>query len=112
MVGNVGNDAFGTQLRKSLEDAGVDTTYVNTVEGASGVALITTGRSGDNNVVVVPPPTATSPRKCWKKQRRFWSAPAFFSHSSRCRSTGAQPSMPTGDEVERFLEEHPVAATS
>jgi ribokinase len=54
MVGNVGNDGFGTQLRNGLEDAGVDTTYVNTVEGASGVALITTGRGGENNIVVVP----------------------------------------------------------
>src|SRR5713226_10533448 len=42
MVGNVGNDAFRTQLRKGMEDAGVDTTFVNQVEGASGVALITT----------------------------------------------------------------------
>src|SRR5580698_9854982 len=54
MVGNVGNDGFGTQLRNGLEDAGVDTTYVNTVEGAPGVALITTGRGGENNIVVVP----------------------------------------------------------
>src|SRR5258708_35313719 len=54
MVGNVGNDVFGTQLRTGLEDAGVDTTYVTTVEGASGVALITTGRRGENNIVVVP----------------------------------------------------------
>src|SRR5271167_2519911 len=54
MVGNVGNDAFGAQLREGLEDAGVDTAYVNTVEGASGIALITTGRSGDNSIVVVP----------------------------------------------------------
>jgi ribokinase len=37
-----------------MEDAGVDTTYVNMVEGASGVALITTGRRGENNIVVVP----------------------------------------------------------
>jgi len=29
-------------------------TYVNTVEGASGVALITTGLHGENNIVVVP----------------------------------------------------------
>jgi ribokinase len=54
MVGNVGNDAFGAQLRRGLEHAGVDTTYVNTVEGASGVALITTGLGGENNIVVVP----------------------------------------------------------
>jgi ribokinase len=54
MVGNIGNDAFGTQLRDGLEDTGMDTTYVKTMEGASGVALITTGRGGENNIVVVP----------------------------------------------------------
>jgi ribokinase len=54
MVGNVGNDAFGAQLRQGLEDAGVDTACVNTVEGASGVAMITTGLRGENNIVVVP----------------------------------------------------------
>src|SRR4029077_18278117 len=54
MVGNVGNDAFGTQLRNGLNDAGVDISYLNTVEGPSGVALITTGRRGENSIVVVP----------------------------------------------------------
>ncbi len=54
MVGNVGSDDFGAQLRNGLKDAGVDTAYVNTVEGPSGVALITTGRRGENNIVVVP----------------------------------------------------------
>jgi ribokinase len=54
MVGNVGNDSFGTQLRNGLKDSGVDTAFVNTVEGASGVALITTGLRGENNIVVVP----------------------------------------------------------
>jgi ribokinase len=54
MVGNVGNDAFGQQLRNGLEDAGVDITYVNTVEESSGVALITNGLRGENNIVVVP----------------------------------------------------------
>src|ERR1700678_4371891 len=53
-VAMVGNDAFGTQLRNGLENAGVDTACVNSVEGASGVALITTGRGGENNIVVVP----------------------------------------------------------
>jgi len=54
MVGNVGSDAFGTQLRNGLKDAGVDTAYVTTVPGPSGVALITTGQRGENNIVVVP----------------------------------------------------------
>lgn len=54
MVGNVGDDAFGVQLRKGLADAGVDTTYVASIAGSSGVALITTGQHGDNSIVVVP----------------------------------------------------------
>jgi ribokinase len=54
MVGNVGDDAFGTQLRTALGNAGVDTTFVKQIPGSSGVALITTGRRGENNIVVVP----------------------------------------------------------
>jgi len=54
MVGNVGTDAFGAQLRKGLSDAGVDTTHVNTVENSSGTALITIGSRGENSIVVVP----------------------------------------------------------
>lgn len=54
MVGNVGSDAFGAQLRDGLRAAGVDTANVNAVDGPSGVALITTGLNGENNIVVVP----------------------------------------------------------
>jgi ribokinase len=54
MVGNVGNDAFGIELRQGLERAGVNTQCVQTVPGPSGVALITTAKSGENNIVVVP----------------------------------------------------------
>jgi ribokinase len=54
MVGNVGNDAFGTQLRDGLAEAGVDTKFVGTVEGSSGTALIITGANGENSIVVVP----------------------------------------------------------
>jgi ribokinase len=54
MVGNVGNDAFGTQLRNGLAEAGVNTEYVGTVEGSSGTALIITGPNGENSIVVVP----------------------------------------------------------
>jgi ribokinase len=54
MIGNVGNDAFGTQLRNGLAEAGVDTEYVETVEASSGTALIITGSNGENSIVVVP----------------------------------------------------------
>lgn len=54
MVGCVGQDAFGSQLREGLASVGVKTDCVSTVEGSSGVALITTGGSGENSIVVVP----------------------------------------------------------
>ena len=54
MVGNVGNDGFGQQLRQALKDAGVDTGCVSTVQGSSGVALITVAAGGGNNIVIVP----------------------------------------------------------
>jgi ribokinase len=78
MVGNVGSDAIGTQLRNGLQDAGVDTAYVNTVEGPSGVALITTGRYGENSIVSCPEPICNSRRNCWKKRQRFSNALACF----------------------------------
>src|ERR1041385_4011961 len=46
MVGNVGDDAFGPQLRSGLESAGVNAAYVTTVPGSSGVALITISKKG------------------------------------------------------------------
>jgi ribokinase len=54
IVACVGSDSFGEQLRDGLNEAGVDSTAVSTVEGPSGVALITTSPHGENNIVVVP----------------------------------------------------------
>ena len=54
MIGRLGNDAFGTQLRASLEAAGVDTKAVEVVPTSSGIALITTAEDGQNAIVVVP----------------------------------------------------------
>jgi ribokinase len=54
MVGCVGDDAFGPQLKHALGEAGVNTEHVATVPGASGVALIITGLKGENSIVVVP----------------------------------------------------------
>jgi ribokinase len=54
IIGCVGSDGFGAQLRQGLEDAGVHTHGVSAVDGPSGVALITTNSQGDNNIVVVP----------------------------------------------------------
>src|SRR5579862_7970990 len=47
MIGSVGNDSFGRQLRDGLKSAGVDTAHVTTADGASGIALITTATRGE-----------------------------------------------------------------
>lgn len=54
MIGRVGDDAFGTELRAGLESAGVDTAGVATSPGASGVAVIVVAESGENSIVVIP----------------------------------------------------------
>ncbi len=54
MVGCVGEDAFGRELRGVLEGDGVDCRGVRTVPGASGVALIVVDDGGRNGIVVVP----------------------------------------------------------
>jgi ribokinase len=52
MIGMVGSDGFGEQLRESLRKVGVDDSAVGTAPGASGVAVITVAASGENSIVV------------------------------------------------------------
>ncbi len=54
MIGRLGDDAFGAQLRANLERAGVGTERIATSEGSSGVALIEVSSKGENSIVVVP----------------------------------------------------------
>ena len=53
MIGNIGSDSFGAELRKDLENARVDVSAVSQVPMASGVALITTDAKGENAITVV-----------------------------------------------------------
>ena len=53
MIGKIGTDAFGAELRDSLEESSVLTEAVETVKGSSGVALITTDAKGQNAITVV-----------------------------------------------------------
>jgi ribokinase len=52
MVGCVGRDGFGVQLRESLSACHVNSDGVSTVEGVSGVAFIWVDRKGQNSIVV------------------------------------------------------------
>ena len=52
-VGAVGQDAHGDRVVSSLEDAGVETTYLaRCASTATGVALITVTPDGENSIVV------------------------------------------------------------
>jgi ribokinase len=55
MVGRLGRDAFGEQLRRNLAAGGVDTAFVLQNAGiATGVALIVVDDTGQNTIVVAP----------------------------------------------------------
>jgi ribokinase len=54
MIGRLGDDAFGSQLRDHLEGAGVDVAGVATTPGTSGVAVIVVGQKGENCIVITP----------------------------------------------------------
>jgi len=54
LIGALGDDAFGKQLRKGLADEGIDAEHVQTFDDcASGTASITVAQ-GDNHILVVP----------------------------------------------------------
>lgn len=54
LIGRLGSDAFGAQLRAHLSSAGVDIGSVATSEGTSGVAVIVISSTGENSIVVTP----------------------------------------------------------
>lgn len=55
MIAKVGDDQFGSRLRQGLRAATVDVRAVGTAKAtASGVALITVDRDGQNSITVIP----------------------------------------------------------
>ena len=54
MIGAVGSDEYGPTLSGGLAAEGIATDGVTSVDGPSGIALITIGDHGHNTIVVVP----------------------------------------------------------
>ena len=54
LIGRLGSDVFGTQLKTHLESACVDIAGGATSEGTSGVAVIVVSEQGENIIVVTP----------------------------------------------------------
>ncbi len=94
MVGMVGSDLFGEQMRLHLQSAGVGVVAVKTVECPTGIAAITVASSGDNCIVVTPGANAAM-------------SPEYVEqHRSLIRSAGmvlAQLEIPV-ESVERLAE--------
>lgn len=59
LIGRLGKDPAGRQLRLHLENAGVGLAGVEEVEGTSGVAVIIVSDQGENCIVVTPGANAT-----------------------------------------------------
>ncbi len=54
MIGAVGDDAFGAEVRDCLAQAGADVSRLRTVPGPTGSAHITVDTAGANTIVVIP----------------------------------------------------------
>jgi ribokinase len=54
VIGRIGDDAFGAQLKEHLEDAGVNVDGVSTSRCSSGVAVIVVSEAGENCIVITP----------------------------------------------------------
>ncbi len=52
LLASVGDDDWGRRVRTALVDAGIDTGRVRTVPGATGRAIVTVDRDGENSIVV------------------------------------------------------------
>ncbi len=75
MIGRLGSDHFGAELRAGMQAAGVDCSGVGISDGPSGVALILVSRKGENCIVVVPGANAeVSPRDLEKNLGAFRQA--------------------------------------
>ncbi len=53
LIGRLGSDVLGEQLRSALEREGIDLAGVTVSEGPTGVAVIVVSEKGDNSIVVV-----------------------------------------------------------
>ncbi|KAI5954678.1 RBK1 [Candida jiufengensis] len=55
MIGKIGKDDFGKNLKNCLIESGVDTTYIEEIENiSSGVAVIIVESNGENRILITP----------------------------------------------------------
>jgi ribokinase len=78
MIGAVGEDEFGTRLRATLAEAGVEVAALRTVPGPSGTAHIVVDDEGGNSIVVVPGANASVTGLAPGDERRIAAADALL----------------------------------
>jgi ribokinase len=54
MLGRIGTDEHGKQMRANLEAVRCDVRGIQEIEGSSGIAMILVASSGQNSIVVIP----------------------------------------------------------
>lgn len=74
MIGAVGTDPDGQVLRDALAADGIDVAGLETVEGSSGLALISVDDSAENAIVVVPGANAEVSARTADAQERLAGA--------------------------------------
>ncbi|WP_344529310.1 ribokinase [Streptomyces albiaxialis] len=78
MIGAVGDDEFGAEMRAALDASGVGTGGLRTAEGASGIAHITVDGKGANSIIVVPGANATVTGLAPEDERRIADSDALL----------------------------------
>jgi len=124
MLGRIGDDDFGQQMRKNLEHAGCDASALGVEPGASGVALIFVDEKGQNSIIVVPGANnAFTPEHVQKDERQIAGAkivllqlenpiPTVLAAAQAARKAGAQvildpapaPAAPLPPELIKFVD--------
>ena len=54
MLGCVGNDGFAATLKNNLARENIDTQWIRSVPGPSGIAIVSVDDDGENSILVVP----------------------------------------------------------
>jgi ribokinase len=99
MIGAVGEDEFGTRLRATLAEAGVDVAALRTVPGPSGTAHIVVDDEGGNSIVVVPGANASVTGLAPGDERRIAAALSV-------QRPGASSAMPLRHDIDALHADH------
>jgi len=115
MIGRVGQDGFGKELRAGAARDGIDTQYITvTGQEASGIALITVDQNGQNTIVVASGANYTlSPADLHAAQAAFVDADVLVTQlESPLETVSEALSMAAGHGLQVVLNPAPAQPLS